>query len=132
MSADLFISYAWTSDQHRQWVRMLAANVRALGYDVLIDSSVDYGNSLSGFMHRVVEARRVLLIVDENYVKRADNHAASGVAIENEWISEAYSAQPPTWLSVLFKDNPDCALPKWLTEFKPKGHWFNADVATND
>lgn len=47
MAADIFISYAWTSNQHRQWVRLLAAQLKALGYDVLIDADVDYGDSLN-------------------------------------------------------------------------------------
>ena len=48
--ADLFISYAWTSVQHRQWVRLLAAPAEGAGYDVLIDADVHYGDSLNGFM----------------------------------------------------------------------------------
>ena len=66
MAADLFISYAWTSDQHRQWVRLLAAQLKAVGYDVLIDADVRYGDSLNGFMRRVVDADHVLMIVEDN------------------------------------------------------------------
>ena len=68
VTADLFISYAWSSDEHREWVRLLAANLKALGYDVLIDADVDYGDSLTGFMKRATQSRHVLLIVDDNYV----------------------------------------------------------------
>ncbi|MCU4298805.1 toll/interleukin-1 receptor domain-containing protein [Brevibacterium permense] len=70
MTADLFLSYAWTSDQHRQWVRLLAAHLKALGYDVLVDADVGYGDSLNGFMRRVVDSDHVLMIVDDNYVAR--------------------------------------------------------------
>src|SRR5699024_2250672 len=58
---DPFISYAWTSDQHRQWVRLLASQLKAIGYDVLVDPDVDYGDELNGFMRRVTEARHVLM-----------------------------------------------------------------------
>lgn len=127
MSEDLFISYAWTSDEHREWVRLLAATLKAAGYDVLVDADLDYGDALSGFMRRAVDCRHVLLVVDENYVHRADNLPDSGVGIENKWFSEAYDDKPSTWLSVLFKDHPSFALPAWLSPRKPKGHSFNAE-----
>jgi len=130
--SDLFISYAWSSDQHREWVRLLAAHVKAIGYDVLIDADVDYGDSISGFMRRATDCRHVLLIIDDNYVQRADNIPGSGVGIENKWISEAHPHKPTTWLSVLFKDNPKRRMPAWLAPHMPKGHTFSADPAKGD
>lgn len=127
MAADLFISYAWTSDQHRQWVRLLAAQLKALGYDVLVDADVAYGDSLNGFMRRVVDADHVLMIVDENYVERVDTFPDSGVGTESRWLREAHPSRPGTWLSVLFKDNLDHRLPAWLEEHNPKGISFNHD-----
>jgi hypothetical protein len=127
--ADLFISYAWTPGGHREWVRLLAAALKLIGYNVLIDADVDYGDSLNGFMRKVVASRHVLLIADENYVLRADTMPDSGVGRENRWISDAFAGKPPTWLSVLFKDNPSATMPAWLTAHNPKGHWFHADPA---
>ena len=132
MAADLFISYAWTSGQHQQWVHLLAAQLKALGYDVLVDADVDYGDSLAGFMRRVTEAAHVLLIVDTNYVDRADNFPESGVAVENTWLASVLTDRPSDWLTALFKDNDNSRLPQWLTEHKPKGHWFNADADAGD
>lgn len=129
MAADIFISYAWTSNQHRQWVRLLAAQLKALGYDVLIDADVDYGDSLNGFMRRVQGSEHALLIVDDNYVERADNLPDSGVGTENRWLREAHPSRPATWLSVLFKDNLGHRTPAWLDEHKPKGLSFNHDPA---
>lgn len=126
MPADLFISYAWTSGSHRDWVRLLASHMKAIGYDVLIDADVNYGDSLTGFMRRVVECRHVLVIADENYVHRADHVPDSGVATENRWLAEAHPDKPASWLSVLFKDNPRTLLPAWLGDHNPRGHWFNA------
>lgn len=127
MSADLFISYAWTSPEHREWVRLLASQLHLLGYDVKIDEKVDYGSSLAGFMREVTSARHVLLIVDENYVHRADTRPESGVGIETSWISGAYEDRPVNWLSVVFVRNPDRHLPAWLIDQRPKGFDFNAN-----
>lgn len=125
MGADLFISYAWTSNKHREWVRLLAAQLKALGFDVLIDADVDYGDDLNGFMRRVGDSRRVLLVADRNYVERADTMPDSGVGKENRWIAEQYADQDTSWLSTLFIDNRGCRLPAWLDSRMPKGFDFN-------
>lgn len=125
LSADLFISYAWTSTKHREWVHLLAAQIKALGFDVLLDADVDYGDDLNGFMRRVTNAKRVLLIVDRNYVERADTMPTSGVSRESRWISEAYAKHESAWVTPLFIDNPECTLPKWIGGSMPKGFLFN-------
>lgn len=127
MSADLFISYAWTSPEHQEWVRLLASQLHLLGYDVKIDEKVDYGSSLAGFMREVTDAQHVLLIIDDNYVHRADTLPESGVGIETSWISEVFEDRPASWLSVVFVRNPSRQLPAWLVGHKPKGFDFNAN-----
>src|SRR5204863_78554 len=113
MNADLFISYAWTSPQHREWVRLLASQLHLLGYAVKIDEAVDYGSSLSGFMQEVTGAAHVLMIVDENYVDRADNKPNSGVGIETRWINSVFERKLASWLSVVFVRNSEHKLPAW-------------------
>ncbi len=132
MNTDLFISYAWTSPEHREWVRLLASQLHLLGYNVKIDEDVDYGSSLSGFMEQVADAAHVLLIVDENYVYRADNLPESGVGIETKWISKAFSSKPAGWLSVVFVRNQEHKLPSWLAEHNPKGFNFNSNAEKNE
>jgi len=129
---DIFISYAWTSDLHRDWVRLLAAQLRQLGYTVKIDDSEPYGTSLSGFMREAVNAARVLMVADENYVERADNKPESGVGIENGWIRDAYKDKPVSWLSVLYVRNPAFLLPAWLRPLQIKGFNFNSNSEKKD
>lgn len=132
MSADLFVSYAWTSPEHREWVRLLASQLHLLGYNVKIDEAVDYGSSLSGFMREVIDAVHVLLIVDENYVERADNQPESGVGIETKWISGVFKDKPVNWLSVVFVRNPARRVPAWLVDHNPKGFNFNSTPDKNE
>lgn len=132
MNADLFISYAWTSSEHREWVRLLASQLHLLGYNVKIDETVDYGSSLSGFMQEVTDASHVLLIVDENYVDRADNKPESGVGIETKWISSVFKDKPASWLSVVFVRNPERKMPAWLIDQNPKGFNFNSKPDKNE
>ena len=126
MKTRLFISYAWTDDAHRIWVRLLSLQLRLLGYTVLIDAAVEYGSSLHSFMREIQGSDRVLMIVDENYVERANNLPDSGVGKENHWIREALSSKPESWLSVLFIGNAHFRLPAWLAGEQPKGFDFNA------
>lgn len=130
MKTDLFISYAWTSNEHKEWVHLLSSQLHLMGYTVKIDEAVDYGSSLSGFMQEVTDASHVLLVVDENYVKRANNAPTSGVGIETKWISSVFASKPNTWLSVLFVRNPNHRLPNWLEAKKPKGFDFNSNPDT--
>ena len=113
-------------------MRLLAIQLRLLGYTVQIDAAVEYGSSLSGFMREVTEADRVLMIVDENYAKRADDCPESGVGIENQWIKGVFEKKPVSWLSVLFVGNPRRRLPAWLTGQNPKGFDFNANQDQSD
>ncbi|EMH1503862.1 toll/interleukin-1 receptor domain-containing protein [Proteus mirabilis] len=132
MKTDLFISYAWTSDAHRNWVRLLASHLHLMGYTVKIDENVDYGTSLNGFMRDVIDTSHVLLIVDENYVNRANTKPESGVGIETKWVSEAFNSKPKSWLSVIFVGNPERKLPDWLNGYNPKGFDFNSAPNKNE
>jgi hypothetical protein len=78
-------------------------------------------------MREVTEADRVLTIVDENYVNRANGFPESGVGIENRWINGAFEKKPVSWLSVLFVNNPRRKLPEWLIDRNPKGFDFNSN-----
>ncbi|MCA6969807.1 toll/interleukin-1 receptor domain-containing protein [Pectobacterium carotovorum] len=132
MKTDLFISYAWTSNTHREWVHLFASQLHLAGYVVKIDEAVDYGSSLNGFMQEVIEASHVLLIIDENYVERANNNPDSGVGIETKWISEVFANKSAKWLSVIFVQNPERKLPNWLNEHNPKGFDFNSNSDRNE
>ncbi|MBM6988294.1 MAG: toll/interleukin-1 receptor domain-containing protein [Olsenella umbonata] len=127
MRFDVFISYAWTSCEHCEWVRLLAANLRHMGFDVGIDAKVDYGNDLDGFMRKIPESKHVLMIVDDNYTYRADNLPGSGVATENAAIRDVIDSKPENWLAPLLVRNKEARLPKWLNGRKLKYFDFRAD-----
>lgn len=126
MQFDVFISYAWTSDEHREWVRLLAAGLRHAGFEVGIDAKVDYGNDLDGFMRKIPESKHVLMVADDNYVCRADNLPNSGVGIENAIIREAIDSKPENWLAPLLVHNEKGRLPKWLKGKNPNHFDFRA------
>lgn len=111
MQFDVFISYAWTNDEHREWVRLLAATLRHMGFNVGIDAKVDYGNDLDGFMRKIPESKHILMVVDDNYVHRADTLPNSGVGIENAMIRGAIDSKSENWLAPLLVRNKKGAAP---------------------
>ena len=127
MQFDVFISYAWTDEGHREWVRLLAACLRNMGLSVGIDAKVDYGNDLDGFMRKIPESLHVLMVVDDNYVYRADNLPESGVGLENLYIRRAIDAKPEGWVAPLLVRNEKGRLPKWLEERNVKYFDFRAN-----
>ena len=78
-------------------------------------------------MREATEADRVLMIVDENYVERADHCPKSGVAVENRWIEGVVGEKPVSWLSVLFLCNPRRSLPNCIKDRRPKGFDVNSN-----
>ncbi|PAU53221.1 toll/interleukin-1 receptor domain-containing protein [Pseudomonas sp. PICF141] len=86
----VFISYSWDSPEHRQWVALLAANLRAQGIDVILDQwHVRGGEDLAAFMDRSIrEADRVLVICSEGYVERAAGRRG-GVGFEHMIVTGA-------------------------------------------
>ena len=47
----VFVSYAWDSNEHKQWVAKLATNLRQHGVDAILDQwDVRLGDDLSFFM----------------------------------------------------------------------------------
>lgn len=127
MRFDVFISYAWTNNEHREWVHLIAAALRLLGFSVGIDEKVDYGNDLDGFMRKIPESKHVLMVIDDNYVHRADNLPDSGVGKENTAIRNAIDSKPENWLAPLLVRNKEGRFPGWLDERNLKYFDFRAD-----
>lgn len=87
MNADAFaesplvvISYSWDSDDHISWVVDLAKRLRANGVDVQLDRwNVRLGSDLNAYMERLDDpSARVLVVVSDDYVRKASERAVTG------------------------------------------------------
>lgn len=94
---------------------------------MLIDVDVQYGDCLSGFMRRINECDHVLMVIDKNYVDRANKMPNSGVGIENSYIQELLGSKPASWLAIAHKGNSGFELPDWMDDSNPKSFNFNAN-----
>jgi len=93
----LFISYSWSDSTHEQWVVDLATELRESGVDVILDKwELKEGHDPIVFMEKMVndpDIKKVAIITDEIYVKKADDRAG-GVGTETQIISkEVYENQ---------------------------------------
>ncbi len=76
-----FISYSHDSEEHKKWVRDLAASLRKTGIDVILDQwDMGPGDDVPKFMEQSVQkAIRVIMVCTEQYVRKAnDGKGGSG------------------------------------------------------
>lgn len=87
----VFISYSWSSDAHRQWVRDLADRLSADGIYVILDEwDLKPGHDKYVFMEKMVTDEtitKVLVICDRAYQAKADGRKG-GVGTESQLISQ--------------------------------------------
>lgn len=113
----VFISYAWESDEHRSWVKSLAARLRDDGVESVLDQwELAPGDQLPRFMERSVrESDFVLVVCTPKYQEKSDGRIG-GVGYEGDIMaaeiatgadrrkfipllrSEAWAAAAPSWL----------------------------------
>ncbi len=88
----LFVSYSWTSEDHKQWVLDLAAGLRESGVDVILDRwHLLDGQDSDVFMERMVndpDIKHVALICDRRYVEKA-NTREGGAGTEAQIITRS-------------------------------------------
>lgn len=79
----VFVSYSHDSNEHKEWVRKLATDLRTNGVDVTLDQwDLAAGQDIAAFMQRgITESERVLLACSEVYVSKADS-GSGGVGYE--------------------------------------------------
>lgn len=106
----VFISYSWTSPEHKQRVKELADRLIGDGVDVIIDIyNLREGQDLNTFMEQMVEnpeVTKVLVICDKRYTEKA-NSRKGGVGTESQIISvEVYQkTDQQKFIALFFESN---------------------------
>lgn len=87
----VFISYSWTTQQHRELVKSWADRLLNDGVDVIIDIySLQDGQDTYAFMEMMVadsSVTNVLILSDSEYAEKADDRKR-GVGVESQIISK--------------------------------------------
>lgn len=113
-----FISYSWESEEHKNWVRKLATDLRANGVDALLDQwEVRLGDDVTEFMERCVStADYVLLVCTESFGKKA-NSRSGGIGYEQAIVTaDLLNSQPPRgrFVCILRSGAPSLAIPRYM------------------
>ncbi len=120
-AAKVFISYSWSTEEHKQWVKNIADRLIMVGVDVVGDFyDLPPGHDKFAFMERMVNdptVERVLLVCDRQYAEKA-NSRKGGVGTETEIVTpEVYNhTRQEKFIPVLRERHPDGteALPTYL------------------
>ena len=120
----VFISYSWTSPQHKELVKEWADRLIGDGVEVIIDIyDLREGNDKYAFMEKMVTdptITHVLVICDQSYAEKANNREA-GVGTESEIISdEVYDKEQSKFIPIAckFDENGKPTLPVFMSAKK--------------
>jgi hypothetical protein len=95
-SPKTFISYAWTSEDHKSLVRSLAERLRDDGVDATLDQwDLKPGHDAIAFMEQIVtdpNVKKVIIVCDLAYVEKS-NARKGGVGTEAQIISPGIYAK---------------------------------------
>jgi len=112
-----FVSYSWDSEDHKAWVRDLAAKLRNDGVDVRLDRwELKPGDQLPSFMETSVRENDFVLIVCTPNYKAKSDHREGGVGYEWDIMTgEAFSGKDPRkFIPVLRAGTWQESSPSWL------------------
>ena len=119
---NIFISYSWDSESHKDWARLFADRLIENGIDTYIDQyDAHPGDRLPHFMEQsIIEADYVLIVCTPNYKKKADSRTG-GVGYEGHIISgELFSkGNERKFIPIIRKGDEKTSIPNYL-----KGKYF--------
>lgn len=127
-----FISYAWDSEEHNEWVLKLASDLRRHGVDVILDQwDARLGNDLSFFMEQGLTASHfVLCVCNDKYIQKA-NGGIGGAGYEKRILAaEMMNDSNKRFIIPIIKGNSQTnKLPTFLSGLKyvdfDNGMYFN-------
>lgn len=116
-----FLSYAWETEEHNEWVLKLATSLTEKGVHVRLDKwDLVAGRDLAQYMEESVrESDYVLMVCTEAYAEKA-NARTGGVGYEQTIISgQVFEqvAQPEKFVPILRGKDRQTSIPSY---FKPK------------
>jgi hypothetical protein len=117
-----FLSYAWESEEVKDWVKNLATELRNNGIDAKLDQwEVVPGDQMPHFMEKSVrENDYVLLICTPKYKTKSENRIG-GVGYEGDIMTAEVlqNSNHRKFIPILHSGDKDTSIPSWL-----KGKYF--------
>ena len=117
-----FISYSWDDDDHKAWVKGLAARLIEDGINVVLDIWANSpGNQLTAFMERAISDNDFVLVICTPGYKQRSDERRGGVGYEGDIITSEifYRGNHEKFIPILRSGTwgdgePTDAAPAWL------------------
>lgn len=112
-----FISYSWDGNDHKAWVKALAARLRGDGVDVTLDQwALVPGDQLPKFMETAIRENSHVLIVCTPKFKTKSDDRAGGVGYEGDVMTAEVlnEGNHRKFIPVLRSGSREAAMPSWL------------------
>lgn len=85
---EVFMSYSWSSEEHKLWVEKLADSLSKQRINVVLDKwGLNAGKSTRKFMQKIRTCEKILVICDQDYCDKLHDPSSS-VAKEYELIAD--------------------------------------------
>jgi hypothetical protein len=117
-SPKVFISYAWESDEVKQWVKNLATDLRNTGVDAKLDQwEVVPGDQMPHFMERSVKENDYVLIICTPKYKLKSENRIGGVGYEGDIMTAEVlqTSNHRKFIPVLQSGDKNASIPSWLS-----------------
>ncbi|MCK4528320.1 toll/interleukin-1 receptor domain-containing protein [candidate division WOR-3 bacterium] len=112
-----FISYAWESDDLKNWVKELATQLRQNGIDAKLDQwEVVPGDQMPHFMEKSVRENNYVIIICTPKYKTKSENRIGGVGYEGDIMTAEVlqNANHRKFIPILKSGTKETSIPSWL------------------
>lgn len=112
-----FISYAWESQQVKDWVKELATRLRSDGVDAKLDQwELALGDQMTHFMEKSVRENDYVLIICTPKYKEKSNERIGGVGYEGDVMTAEVlqRSNDRKFIPILKSGTNETSIPSWL------------------
>lgn len=114
MKKEVFVTYSWDSEEHKDKVISFCNFLRKEGFDATMDRKISQEQTAPDFikmMHQAMtDYKKVIVVLSEKYKEKADNFSG-GVGLEYNLIIKDIESNPKKYLLVSFDGISDMILP---------------------
>jgi len=116
-SPKVFISYAWESENLKEWVKDFATDFRNNGIDAVIDQwELAPGQQVPQFMESAIRDNQFVFVICTPTYQNKSNGRIGGVGYENNMMTAELLNNPHTlkFIPILKSGNSSSSIPTWL------------------
>ncbi len=114
----VFISYAWESEELKEWVKSFATELRNNGIDAILDQwELAPGKQVPQFMESAIRDNQFVFVICTPTYQSKSNERIGGVGYENNMMTAELLNNPHTlkFIPILKSGDSSSSIPTWLS-----------------